>query len=124
MGINVEPLKISERMTFNLKNKKVFGHYGSSFDHVYELIRLASSGRLDLAPSIADHIALADASEAPPPGAQDRRSDSPHPRSLTTRPSAWAAPATESAHATNTLNRRPGEAERHARITTRHRIQR
>ncbi|MFH8773719.1 hypothetical protein [Streptomyces sp. NPDC017958] len=29
VGITTEPLKISERMTFNLKNKKVFGHYGS-----------------------------------------------------------------------------------------------
>ncbi|WP_328513230.1 zinc-binding dehydrogenase [Streptomyces mirabilis] len=64
VGITTEPLKISEKMTFNLKNKKVFGHYGSSFDHVYELIRLAGSGRLDLAPSITDHISLADAPEA------------------------------------------------------------
>ncbi|WP_293995829.1 alcohol dehydrogenase catalytic domain-containing protein [Streptomyces sp.] len=64
VGITTEPLKISERMTFNLKNKRVYGHYGSSFDHVYELIRLASSGRLDLAPSITDHIPLADAPEA------------------------------------------------------------
>ncbi|MGW1759730.1 hypothetical protein [Streptomyces mirabilis] len=30
---------------------------------VYELIRLAGSGRLDLAPSITDHISLADAPE-------------------------------------------------------------
>lgn len=61
----MEPLTISEKMTFNLKNKKVFGHYGSSFDHVYELIRLGFySGRLDLALSITDHISLADAPEA------------------------------------------------------------
>ncbi|MEU3305346.1 zinc-binding dehydrogenase [Streptomyces sp. NPDC006678] len=64
VGITMEPLKISEKMTFNLKNKKVYGHYGSSFDHVYELIRLAGSGRLDLAPSITDHISLPDAPEA------------------------------------------------------------
>ncbi|MER5755939.1 zinc-binding dehydrogenase [Streptomyces sp. NPDC002088] len=64
VGITTEPLTISEKMTFNLKNKKVYGHYGSSFDHVYELIRLAGSGRLDLAPSITDHISLADAPEA------------------------------------------------------------
>ncbi|MEV6297421.1 zinc-binding dehydrogenase [Streptomyces sp. NPDC051896] len=64
VGITMEPLTISEKMTFNLKNKKVYGHYGSSFDHVYELIRLAGSGRLDLAPSITDHISLADAPEA------------------------------------------------------------
>ncbi|WP_333763469.1 zinc-binding dehydrogenase [Streptomyces sp. IBSBF 2390] len=64
VGITMEPLTISEKMTFNLKNKKVYGHYGSSFDHVYELIRLAGSGRLDLAPSITDHIPLADAAEA------------------------------------------------------------
>ncbi|MGW0212541.1 zinc-binding dehydrogenase [Streptomyces sp. NPDC003233] len=64
VGITAQPLTISEKMTFNLKNKKVYGHYGSSFDHVYELIRLAGSGRLDLAPSITDHISLADAPEA------------------------------------------------------------
>ncbi|MFJ1608533.1 zinc-binding dehydrogenase [Streptomyces sp. NPDC088253] len=64
VGITMEPLTISEKMTFNLKNKKVHGHYGSSFDHVYELIRLAGSGRLDLAPSITDHISLADAPKA------------------------------------------------------------
>ncbi|MEV6057734.1 zinc-binding dehydrogenase [Streptomyces sp. NPDC052107] len=64
VGITMEPLTISEKMTFNLKNKKVYGHYGSSFDHVYELIRLAGSGRLDLAPSITDHIPLAEAPEA------------------------------------------------------------
>jgi threonine dehydrogenase-like Zn-dependent dehydrogenase len=64
VGITMEPLTISEKMTFNLKNKKVYGHYGSSFDHVYELIRLAGSGRLDLAPSITDHISLADAPKA------------------------------------------------------------
>ncbi|RPE37582.1 D-arabinose 1-dehydrogenase-like Zn-dependent alcohol dehydrogenase [Streptomyces sp. Ag109_O5-1] len=64
VGITMEPLTISEKMTFNLKNKKVYGHYGSSFEHVYELIRLAGSGRLDLAPSITGHIPLAEASEA------------------------------------------------------------
>ncbi|MEU8910322.1 zinc-binding dehydrogenase [Streptomyces mirabilis] len=64
VGITMEPLTISEKMTFNLKSKKVYGHYGSSFDHVYELIRLAGSGRLDLAPSITDHISLADAPKA------------------------------------------------------------
>ncbi|MFF8029083.1 hypothetical protein ACFZDJ_50145 [Streptomyces sp. NPDC007896] len=42
----------------------MFGPYGSSFDHVYELIRLAGSGRLDLAPSITDRISVADAPEA------------------------------------------------------------
>jgi threonine dehydrogenase-like Zn-dependent dehydrogenase len=31
---------------------------------VTELVRLASNGRLDLAPSITDHIPLADAAEA------------------------------------------------------------
>ncbi|MEW2304243.1 alcohol dehydrogenase catalytic domain-containing protein [Streptomyces sp. NPDC006655] len=64
MGITTEPLTISEKTTFNLKDKKVYGHYGSSFDHVHELIRLAGSGRLDLAPSITDHIPLAEAPEA------------------------------------------------------------
>jgi len=64
VGITTAPLTLSERLTFNALNKRVFGHYGSSFDHVYELIRLASSGRLDLAPSITDHIPLAEADKA------------------------------------------------------------
>lgn len=64
VGITTAPLTISEQLTFNFMNKQVIGHYGSSFDHVYELIRLASSGRLDLAPSISDHIPLADVADA------------------------------------------------------------
>jgi threonine dehydrogenase-like Zn-dependent dehydrogenase len=42
----------------------VRGHYGSSPEHIDELVRLVSSGRLDLAPSITAHIPLADAADA------------------------------------------------------------
>ncbi|GAA3467462.1 zinc-binding dehydrogenase [Nonomuraea roseola] len=64
VGITPRPLTVSEGLTFNYLRKQVRGHYGGSPESVYELVRLASNGRLDLAPSITDHIPLADAPEA------------------------------------------------------------
>ncbi len=40
------------------------GHYGGTPKSVAERVRLASHGRLDLAPSITAHLPLADAAEA------------------------------------------------------------
>ncbi|MGW7427019.1 hypothetical protein ACWGJB_44795 [Streptomyces sp. NPDC054813] len=40
------------------------GHYGGSPESVTEPVRLAEVGRLDLAPSITDHIPLAEAADA------------------------------------------------------------
>jgi threonine dehydrogenase-like Zn-dependent dehydrogenase len=64
VGLTAAPLTISESLTFSFMNKQVLGHYGSSFEHVYELVRLVGCGRLDLAPSITAHIPLAEATEA------------------------------------------------------------
>jgi threonine dehydrogenase-like Zn-dependent dehydrogenase len=64
VGITPHPLTISEGLHFNYLKKQVLGHYGSLPEHIYELVRLASNGRLDLAPSITDHIPLADAADA------------------------------------------------------------
>ena len=64
VGITPHPLTISEGMGFNYLMKQVLGHYGSAPQHIDELVRLASNGRLDLAPSITDHLPLADAAEA------------------------------------------------------------
>jgi threonine dehydrogenase-like Zn-dependent dehydrogenase len=64
VGLNAAPLTISEGLTFSAMNKQVLGHYGSAFEHLYELVRLVGSGRLDLAPSITAHIPLAQATEA------------------------------------------------------------
>ncbi|MEU7852386.1 HAMP domain-containing sensor histidine kinase [Nonomuraea sp. NPDC049141] len=48
------PREISEGLTFNYMGKQVRGHYGGFPESVSELVRPASDGRLDLAPSIAD----------------------------------------------------------------------
>jgi D-arabinose 1-dehydrogenase-like Zn-dependent alcohol dehydrogenase len=64
VGITPKPLTISEGLIFNYLCKQVRGHYGGSPESVSELVRLASTGRLDLAPSISGHIPLADAADA------------------------------------------------------------
>ncbi|WP_254705583.1 zinc-binding dehydrogenase [Streptomyces vilmorinianum] len=64
VGITPTPLTITEGLTFNYLGKQVRGHYGGTPESVTELVRLAAAGRLDLAPSITDHIPLADAADA------------------------------------------------------------
>lgn len=64
VGISPRPLTITEGLTFNYLGKQVRGHYGGSPESVTELVRLAEVGRLDLAPSITDHIPLAEAADA------------------------------------------------------------
>ncbi|MEU3856458.1 zinc-binding dehydrogenase [Streptomyces sp. NPDC028722] len=64
VGITPRPLTITEGLTFNYMAKQVRGHYGGTPEGVYELVRLAAGGRLDLAPSITDHIPLAEAADA------------------------------------------------------------
>ncbi|MEU8148841.1 zinc-binding dehydrogenase [Nonomuraea sp. NPDC048901] len=64
VGITPKPLTLSEGLTFNYMGKQIRGHYGGTPESVSELVRLASNGRLDLAPSISDNIPLADAAEA------------------------------------------------------------
>ncbi|MFF4316169.1 zinc-binding dehydrogenase [Streptomyces sp. NPDC001507] len=64
VGITPRPLTITEGLTFNYLQKQVRGHYGGSPESVAELVRLSAAGRLDLAPSITDHIPLIDAADA------------------------------------------------------------
>ncbi|MFD9539866.1 zinc-binding dehydrogenase [Streptomyces sp. NPDC060022] len=64
VGITPRPLTISEGMLFNYMGKQVRGHYGGSPESVTDLVRLAEVGRLDLAPSITDHLPLAEAADA------------------------------------------------------------
>lgn len=63
-GLTPEPLTITDSTSFSYRGNQIRGHYGSGPEHVTQLIRLAAAGRLDLAPSITDHIPLAEAADA------------------------------------------------------------
>ncbi|MCW3472706.1 hypothetical protein OMK68_24315 [Rhodococcus pyridinivorans] len=64
MGINGQPITVSDSIGFILLQRQVQGHYGSLPHHVSELIRLIERGRLDLSASITDEIPLAEAQSA------------------------------------------------------------
>ncbi|MFF7186958.1 zinc-binding dehydrogenase [Streptomyces sp. NPDC008222] len=63
-GLTPMPLTITDGTGFSFRRNEVRGHYGSGPQYVEQLIRLASTGRLDLAPSITAHIPLAGAADA------------------------------------------------------------
>jgi D-arabinose 1-dehydrogenase-like Zn-dependent alcohol dehydrogenase len=64
VGLTPHPLTITGSTQFSWKRNQIRGHYGSGPEYVEQLVRLASVGRLDLSPSISDHLPLADAAEA------------------------------------------------------------
>jgi threonine dehydrogenase-like Zn-dependent dehydrogenase len=64
VGLTPEPLTVTDGTRFSFLGQSMRGHYGSIPDHIDQLIRLASTGRLDLGPSISAHIPLADAADA------------------------------------------------------------
>jgi D-arabinose 1-dehydrogenase-like Zn-dependent alcohol dehydrogenase len=64
VGLTPEPLTVTDGIAFGVRRHRLLGHYGSSPQHVEELVALARYGRLDFARSISGHIALADAKEA------------------------------------------------------------
>ncbi|MER7010368.1 zinc-binding dehydrogenase [Saccharopolyspora sp. NPDC000359] len=64
VGLAPQPLTIADGTRFSWNKNQVRGHYGSGPEHVEQLIRLAATGRLDLSPSITDHLPLAEAEEA------------------------------------------------------------
>ncbi|MFG1749890.1 zinc-binding dehydrogenase [Streptosporangium sandarakinum] len=63
-GLTPQPLTVTDGTRFSYRQNQIRGHYGSSPEHVEQLVRLAATGRLDLAPSITDHVPLADAADA------------------------------------------------------------
>ncbi len=75
VGLTPEPLALGDGTRFSFLGQKVSGHYGSMPDHIDQLIRLATTGRLDLAPSISGHIPLADAADAV--ARLERKTDAP-----------------------------------------------
>ncbi|GAA5022083.1 hypothetical protein GCM10023335_53690 [Streptomyces siamensis] len=64
VGLTPQPLTITDGKRFSWNRNQIRGHYGSSPQHVEQLIRPASVGRLDLSPSISGHVPPADAAEA------------------------------------------------------------
>ncbi len=64
VGLTPRPLTITNSIAFTIRGNQIRGHYGSSFQHVDQLIALASSGRLDMGASISGHVPLAEAADA------------------------------------------------------------
>lgn len=64
VGLTPGPLTVPDGMRFSFLGQNVRGHYGSHPDHIDQLVLLATTGRLDLGPSISGHIPLADAADA------------------------------------------------------------
>jgi D-arabinose 1-dehydrogenase-like Zn-dependent alcohol dehydrogenase len=64
VGLTPAPLTITNGTLFSVRSHALLGHYGSSPQHVEELVALAGYHRLDLSRSISDHIPLADAADA------------------------------------------------------------
>ncbi|MER7192022.1 zinc-binding dehydrogenase [Streptomyces flaveolus] len=63
-GLTSEPITVDDGIGFCFQLNQIRGHYGSGPEHVEELIRLISAGRIDLAPSITARVPLAEAADA------------------------------------------------------------
>ncbi|MEV6678114.1 zinc-binding dehydrogenase [Streptomyces erythrochromogenes] len=63
-GLTPEPLAVEDSLGFCFNMNQVRGHYGSEPEHVEQLVRLVSTGRINLASSITAHVPLAEAAEA------------------------------------------------------------
>ncbi|WP_059008602.1 zinc-binding dehydrogenase [Streptomyces specialis] len=64
VGLTPQPLSLANGTLFSYRGNQLRGHYGSDPEHVEQLVRLASAGRLDLGPSISGHLPLSEAAEA------------------------------------------------------------
>jgi threonine dehydrogenase-like Zn-dependent dehydrogenase len=64
VGRTDRPLTISNGTAFSFLQQKILGHYGSTPDHVRQLVALTLRRRLDLSRSVSDVLPLADAAEA------------------------------------------------------------
>jgi threonine dehydrogenase-like Zn-dependent dehydrogenase len=64
VGLTPRPLTVTDSVAFTVRGNQVRGHFGSSFQDVDHLIALATSGRLELGPSISGHVPLAEAAAA------------------------------------------------------------
>ncbi len=64
VGMTAGDLTVPDSVMFTAKRNQVRGHVGSDGAHLEQLVRLAGSGRLDLAPSVSELVPLAEAAEA------------------------------------------------------------
>ena len=64
VGINDNPLTISDSRMFGYLHQQLRGHYGSAPEHVTELVMLAGRGRISLARSVSDVLPLSEAPKA------------------------------------------------------------
>lgn len=65
VGMSQEPVRLTENtVMFGYRNHSVLGHHGYTRLHLIQLMRLLSTGRLDLSRSISDTLPLEDVGEA------------------------------------------------------------
>jgi D-arabinose 1-dehydrogenase-like Zn-dependent alcohol dehydrogenase len=64
VGLTPEALTFRNPVPFSVLGQRLLGHYGSSPQHVEELVALAGYHRIDFTKSISGHVALADAQSA------------------------------------------------------------
>ncbi|WP_436988996.1 zinc-binding dehydrogenase [Streptomyces sp. enrichment culture] len=64
VGLTDKPLTISDGTAFSYFQQQVLGHYGSSDEHVVQLVELVRRGRLDFSRSVSGVLPLAEAQEA------------------------------------------------------------
>ncbi|WP_101255752.1 zinc-binding dehydrogenase [Streptomyces barkulensis] len=64
VGLTDQPLTITDGTAFSYFQQQVLGHYGSSDEHVVQLVELVRRHRLDFSRSVSGVLPLAEAREA------------------------------------------------------------
>lgn len=64
VGLSDGPLALTDGIGFSVRNQRLLGHFGSTWEDVEALVALTAHRRLDFADSISAHIPLADATDA------------------------------------------------------------
>jgi D-arabinose 1-dehydrogenase-like Zn-dependent alcohol dehydrogenase len=64
VGMSMEPIALGPGALFSLQSQSLLGHLGYTKQHMEQLLRLAASGRLELADSISEVVALEDVVDA------------------------------------------------------------
>lgn len=64
VGMSMEPTQLGPGALFSLQSQTLLGHLGYRKQHLDQLVRLVSTGRLDLTDSISDIVPLEDVADA------------------------------------------------------------